>query len=121
MRNLFKSTEINIGTIKANSKNNPVQWEFDELRRTDIATYLDGNKWEYAIEKSCSCQGEVQVSDAGISLSYNDKGTRGLITKQITVYLTDPNKQTKIINDRGESIYNPELGYQILKFIVNVE
>jgi len=111
-----ESPTVNIGSFKSADKGIEVVWYFDELKRSDIATYYKNNKIEYAIEKNCSCQGEIQVTDTFIKLIYNDKGSVGSISKRIILYLKDEKHPTVIKNDRGIDIFNPKLGFIELKF-----
>ena len=113
---LLKYDTINIGEIKAGSKKVNVFWAFDELKRKDIAVYEEGNKTSYAVEKNCSCQGEVRVSDAGIFLEYNDKGFIGNLDKSMKVFLADPNKPVIVKNAKGIDEFNPDLGFITLRF-----
>lgn len=114
---LLRYDTINIGTIKAHSQGVRVFWAFDELKRKDIAVHNENGKISYAVEKNCSCQGEVLVSDAGITLEYNDKGFVGNIEKSIKVYLADPAKPVIVKNNKGVDEFNQELGFITLKFI----
>lgn len=117
---LFKKDTVNIGKIKKGQQNIPVYWEFDELRRVDIATYTDANgTLQYAVEKSCTCQGEILVSEEGLVMTYNDKAEEkksSPFKKQITIYLADPSKKVMVINDRGLEDFNKTLGHKTLYF-----
>ncbi len=112
---LFKNDTINIGNIKPQAKIE-VFWAFEELKRSDIATYLENGVRVYAIEKNCSCQGETKISDAGIALVYNDKGLEQVIDKSIRVYLDNGNMPVRVKNDRGIEEFNSQLGSLQLKF-----
>lgn len=114
---LLKYETINIGTIKAGSKGVKVFWAFEELKRKDIAVYEENGKTQYAVEKNCSCQGEILVSDAGLTLEYNDKGFVGNLEKTMRVFLADPTKPVIVRNQKGVDEFNPELGFITLKFI----
>lgn len=116
---LFKSNKVNIGKIKKGQKNVPVYWEFEELRRSDIAIYKDENGVDqYAVEKSCTCHGEVLVSETGVTMMYNDKEVedKTSFVKQITMYLKDPTKNVRVINERGVEEFNKNLGFIVLSF-----
>lgn len=110
---LFKKNKIDIGTIDCGQQGINVLWEFEELNRSDIAVYKDENNvFQYAIEKTCTCQGSIEVSDRGITMIYNDKGLEENkpIERQITVYLADPTKNVRVNNERGVQEFNQTLG-----------
>lgn len=117
---LFKKNTVSIGKIKKGQQGVPVYWEFDEIRRNDIATYTDANNvLQYAVEKSCTCQGEVLASEKGLTMTYNDKESENKtspFTKQITIYLADPTKKVRVINERGLEDFNKTLGHIVLYF-----
>lgn len=113
---LFKYDTVNIGSIKAGAQKISVFWEFEELKRKDIAIYQDNGKMSYAVEKNCSCQGEIMVSDTGLLLQYNDKGFVGPIDKTIKIFLADESKPVIIKNPKGVDEFNPELGWVVLSF-----
>jgi len=117
---LFKKNTVNIGVVKRGQQGVPVFWEFDELRRADIATYTDANGvLQYAVEKSCTCQGEILCSDKGLTMMYNDKAEEkksGQWKKHITIYLADPVKKVRVINERGLEDFNKTLGWLTLYF-----
>lgn len=117
---LFKKNTVNIGKIKKGQQGISVYWEFDELRRSDIATYTDANgTLQYAVEKSCTCQGEVLALETGLTMIYNDKKNEqksSSFKKQITIYLADPSKKVRVINERGLEDFNKTLGHIVLYF-----
>ncbi|HNG68639.1 MAG TPA: hypothetical protein PLP63_06830 [Saprospiraceae bacterium] len=117
---LFKKNTVSIGKIKKGQQGIPVYWQFDEIRRKDIATYTDGNGvLQYAVEKTCTCQGEILASEEGLTMMYNDKKDENKTSpfkKQITIYLADPTKKVRVINERGLEDFNKTLGYIVLYF-----
>lgn len=118
---LFKNDHLNIGTIKPNSRHT-IKWEFDEMKRLDIATYKDDQGiMQYAIYKPCSCQGDAKVSDSGITLEYSDQGHKGKKEKYITIYLTNNKIPVRVKNEKGVEEFNPDLGYINLKFDMVVD
>ncbi len=116
---LFKYDTINIGNIKAQSKQT-IFWQFDEAKRSDIATFTQNGIIQYAVEKNCSCQGTVKVSDSGLFLEYSDKGWIGDVEKEIKVFHSLPGEPVMVKNDRGIDVFNPKLGYTVLKFTAKV-
>ncbi|MCC6818562.1 MAG: hypothetical protein IT245_06715 [Bacteroidia bacterium] len=117
---LFKNTKVNIGTIKSGSSHT-VTWDFEELKKADIGEYFENGKWEYAVFKNCSCQGEVLISEKQFTLEYKDKGLKdGEFTKEVKVYLKNGNMPIRVQNDRGIMVFNEQLGSITLYFTVNV-
>ena len=116
---LFKNREIEVGNIPAGSIRQII-WEFDEIKKSDIATYFENGKWEYAIVKNCSCQGEVLISEKTLNLQYKDKGFKGRVTKEIKVYLTNGDMPIRVTNERGIIDFNQNLGHIMLTFTADI-
>lgn len=116
---LFKEEIIDLGTIKAKSSKEVV-WHFDELKKSDIGLYFENNKWNYAVYKTCNCQGEILISEKTLNLIYTDKGFAGDLTKNITVYLKNGDMPIRVQNERGEMVFNQSLGFITLYFKVKV-
>lgn len=116
---LFKSDEVDIGTMKAKSTREVI-WEFDEIKKDDIGLYFEDNKWQYAVEKNCTCQGEVLISERTLNLQYHDKGFAGDLTKTIKIYLKNGDMPIRVQNERGETVFNQHLGFITLTFKTKV-
>lgn len=114
MAKLFKDITIDIGEIKAGSKDNKVEWFFEDLKKDDIASSIDKNgKIQWHVVPSCGCTASIQVTDNSIVALYNDNGNHiGKIDKKITVYFKPDDSSTpiKAKNEKGVEVYNPLLG-----------
>lgn len=119
MRQMFKSTTVNVGEIKKGQKNVVVDFEFDSLRPDEIATYVDAKGNEVpAIGFSCGCTGTPEIFPDKLRVLYNDGGNvSGAITKSITVfYKPATDILIRVKNERGVEVWNPELSKTVLVF-----
>lgn len=115
----FKNKVTDLGSIKAGSTNVLVEWLFEDIKKSDIAFYLDkdGNKVP-AIRKSCGCTAKVEVLDDRITARYTDTTKTGSKSKTITVFLRSKDSSVPVLvkNEAGKEIINRSLESVVLKF-----
>lgn len=119
----FKNIQVDLGNITAGTEGHKVFWEFEELDKNTIATFVDnsGNE-QYAVQRMCGCTADVEVRENGISAVYNDNGnSTGKLIKRVKVYYKSGELPTKVKNERGVLMFNPKLPSTVLSFIVEVE
>ena len=117
----FKQKNVDLGQIKAGSIGVKVEWEFKDLKLSDLASYTDtqGNL-KYAFRKSCGCTADLEFSEKGIVAKYTDTTKLGTKNKSITLFLAPKDKSipTMIKNNKGEDIFNPILDSVVISFSV---
>jgi len=103
---MFKDAVINLGDVKAGSKNVPLFFPFEGASKDDIAKYHKNGKLQYGIF-GCSCT-NFQVRDDGIYGEYNDSGNSiGNQSKSLSVYFMPEDKNIPItIKKRGSTVLN---------------
>ena len=120
---LYKETTIKLGNIKRKQKNVRAFWEFDELTKDRIETYVDSDGvTQPAVKVGCGCTASVKILDNGIEALYSDRGNvKGVVTKNITVYYKTDDLPVRIKNKNGVEMFNPQLEKTILFFEVFVK
>lgn len=119
----FKNIQVDLGSITAGTQGHEVFWEFADLNKESIAKFVDhkGNE-QYAVQRMCGCTADIEVTDKGIKAVYNDNGnSTGKLIKRVKVYYSKGDLPTKVKNDRGVLMFNPNLPSTTLSFIVEVD
>lgn len=120
--NLFKRTTSEGGEIKPGQKNVEIRWDFDTLKKEDIATYEEDGETKYCIKPGCGCTADISVDENGITAYYNDRGnTKGQVNKSITVYYKTEGEKPRIKNQNGDLVFNRKQGLTVLFFNVIVK